>query len=101
MHKFTRFIVAATAVTLSMLAAASPANALGMGDVITIKSADGSVVVCTPFGCIQTVPPCQCSPKPFEKVATPTKPSGTTGSKFLGKQASGRAGRGTCGRRGR
>jgi hypothetical protein len=85
MQKFTRSLVAATAVTLSMLAAASPAHALVMGDIITIKSADGSVVVCTPFGCVQTVPPCQCSPKGFDKVATPTKTSGTTPSKSLAK----------------
>jgi hypothetical protein len=85
MQKFTRSLVAATAVTISMLGAASPAHALVMGDIITIKSADGSVVVCSPLGCIQTVPPCQCSPKPFDKVATPTKPVGTAPGKSLAK----------------
>ena len=85
MHKFTRAFVAATVATLSMLGAAAPAHALGMGDVVVIKSADGSVVMCTPFGCVQTTPPCQCSPKGFDRVATPPKTSGTTPIKSRGK----------------
>jgi hypothetical protein len=85
MYKFTRGLVAATIVTVSMLGAASPAQAVGMGDIVTIKSADGSVVVCTPFGCVQTVPPCQCSPKGSDKGTTPTRTVGTTPTKSLAK----------------
>jgi hypothetical protein len=77
MRKFSRAFAAATVLTLSMFGAAGPAQALGMGDVVVIKSADGSVVMCTPFGCVQTSPPCQCSPKDFGRVATPPKTSGT------------------------
>lgn len=85
MHKFTRALVAATVASISMLGAASPAQAVGFGDIITIKSADGSVVVCSPLGCVQTVPPCQCSPKGFDRVTTPTKTSSTTSTKSLAK----------------
>jgi hypothetical protein len=83
MRKSIKALVAAAVVTLSLAGASRPAQALGMDHVVVIKSADGSVVMCTPFGCIQTTPPCQCSPKGFEKVATP--PKTTTPSKFLGK----------------
>ena len=77
MHMLTRTVVAATVVTLSMLGAARPAHALTLGETITVKGTDGSVMVCSLLGCVVIAPPCQCSPKSLEKVATPPRTSGT------------------------